>query len=71
MVDLSETKTEYIELCRRLCAIMTLLELRDFIEAVEDVSKTGNGYGQIIVDMEDRRIKLVRATSSRKPGVRL
>ena len=69
MSDTIVVTTEIDELCRRLCKAMTLLELREFVEAVEDVQERGNGYGQIVVDLELRRVKLISTLSSRKPGV--
>jgi len=70
MADIYDEVSDLADLYQRLCSIMTGVELRDFVESMEDVANTGNGYGQIVVDMEDRRVKLIRATSSRKPGVR-
>jgi len=70
MADIIEERISSDDLCRRLCLVMTDLELREFVEAMEDVASAGNGYGQVTVDLEDGRVKLLRATSSRKPGVR-
>ena len=69
MTDIVEATIDQGELCRRLCAVMTSLELREFVEAAEYVATQGNGYGQIVVDMENRRVKLISTLSSRKPGI--
>jgi len=70
MADIIDERISSDDLCRRLCLVMTDVELREFVEALEDVANKGNGYGQVTVDLEDGRVKLIRAISSRKPGVR-
>lgn len=57
------------DLFQRLCAVLNDEELLDLVEAIEDVVNTRNGFGQVVIDLEYRRVKLISNVNMRKPGV--
>jgi len=57
------------EFYRRLSAVLTPLEMRDLVEAIESVITKRNGYGKIAVEIERRRLIQIAVTSTVKPGV--
>jgi len=69
MADITKVSIDQEKLCRRLCAVLNDEELLDLVEAIEDVVNTRNGFGQVVIDLEYRRVKLVSNVNMRKPGV--
>lgn len=69
MAEITKANIDQEELCQRLCAVLNDEELLDLVEAIEDVVNTRNGFGQVVIDLEYRRVKLVSNKNMRKPGV--
>lgn len=69
MAEIAQVSIDREELYRRLCAVLKNEELLDLVEAIEDVVNTRNGFGQVVIDLEYRRVKLISNVNMRKPGV--
>ncbi len=69
MAEITQASIDQEDLYQRLCAVLKNEELLDLVEAIEDVVNTRNGFGQVVIDLEYRRVKLISNVNMRKPGV--
>ena len=69
MTDIVEVTIDQGELCRRLCAVMTELELLDLVESIEEVVNMRNGFGHIGIDFKNKRVAEMSVNRTKKPGV--